>query len=69
MYILLFSISLYFQFRSTSNPDLGMDNDTEVGGLFSHGLDRTNSMRTGMFDNQVFCINENISSVTKLSCF
>ncbi|XP_069184983.1 dedicator of cytokinesis protein 7 isoform X8 [Procambarus clarkii] len=33
--------------RSSSNPDLGIDADAEVGGIFARGLDRTNSMRTG----------------------
>ncbi|XP_069942512.1 dedicator of cytokinesis protein 7 isoform X9 [Cherax quadricarinatus] len=33
--------------RSSSNPDLGIDVDAEVGGIFARGLDRTNSMRTG----------------------
>nr|XP_045601177.1 dedicator of cytokinesis protein 7-like isoform X6 [Procambarus clarkii] len=32
--------------RSSSNPDLGIDADAEVGGIFARGLDRTNSMRT-----------------------
>ncbi|XP_069942507.1 dedicator of cytokinesis protein 7 isoform X4 [Cherax quadricarinatus] len=32
--------------RSSSNPDLGIDVDAEVGGIFARGLDRTNSMRT-----------------------
>ncbi|KAG0718406.1 Dedicator of cytokinesis protein 7 [Chionoecetes opilio] len=33
--------------RSSSNPDLGLDVDAEIGGIFARGLDRTNSMRTG----------------------
>ncbi|KAK3891189.1 hypothetical protein Pcinc_004905 [Petrolisthes cinctipes] len=32
--------------RSSSNPDLGIDVDAEVGGIFARGIDRTNSMRT-----------------------
>ncbi|XP_076063961.1 dedicator of cytokinesis isoform X2 [Oratosquilla oratoria] len=39
--------------RSTSNPDLGVDVDAEVGGILSRGLDRTNSMRTGIDEEEV----------------
>lgn len=47
----LYSIALicYCCFRSSSNPDLGQDADAEVGGILSRGLDRTNSMRTGIW--------------------
>ncbi|XP_068201997.1 dedicator of cytokinesis protein 7 isoform X2 [Palaemon carinicauda] len=39
--------------RSNSNPDLGIEADAEVGGIFSRGLDRTNSMRTENEEEQM----------------
>ncbi|XP_063863721.1 dedicator of cytokinesis protein 7-like isoform X4 [Scylla paramamosain] len=52
--------------RSSSNPDLGLDVDAEIGGIFARGLDRTNSMRTDNDEEQLIMRGSNYENLITL---